>query len=183
MSSKNDKFYLKLALNLAKQHEGLTSENPSVGCVIVKNNKILSLSKTSINGRPHAEANAIRLANKNDLKGSTIYVTLEPCTHYGKTPPCTKNIINNGISEVYYSIDDVDVKVKGKSYSNSCSHASNGRNTPIQTLIPTFNLFVVFCLDPIIMHLDPLRQVRNIQLMMTISQRYFQGKFRILKSH
>ena len=56
MSSKNDKFYLKLALNLAKQHEGLTSENPSVGCVIVKNNKILSLSKTSINGRPHAEA-------------------------------------------------------------------------------------------------------------------------------
>ena len=50
MSSKNDKFYLKLALNLAKQHEGLTSENPSVGCVIVKNNKILSLSNTSING-------------------------------------------------------------------------------------------------------------------------------------
>ena len=79
MSSKNDKFYLKLALNLAKQHKGLTGENPSVGCVIVKNNKILSLSKTSINGRPHAEANAIRLANKNDLKGSTIYVTLEPC--------------------------------------------------------------------------------------------------------
>ena len=67
MSSRKDKFYLKLALNLAKQHEGLTRENPSVGCVIVKNNKILSLSKTSINGRPHAEANAIRLANKNDL--------------------------------------------------------------------------------------------------------------------
>ena len=97
MSSKNDKFYLKLALNLAKQHEGLTSENPSVGCVIVKNNKILSLSKTSINGRPHAEANAIRLANKNDLKGSTIYVTLEPCTHYGKTPPCTDLIIKKNI--------------------------------------------------------------------------------------
>ena len=68
MSSKKDKFYLKLALNLAKQHEGLTSENPSVGCVIVKNNKILSLSKTSINGRPHAEVNAIRLANTNGLK-------------------------------------------------------------------------------------------------------------------
>ena len=80
MSSKNDKFYLKLALNLAKQHEGLTRENPSVGCVIVKNNKILSLSKTSINGRPHAEANAIRLANKNDLKGlpKDIVKTLTP---------------------------------------------------------------------------------------------------------
>ena len=89
MSSKNDKFYLKLALNLAKQHKGLTRENPSVGCVIVKDNKILSLSKTSISGRPHAEDNAIRLANTNDLKGSTIYVTLEPCTHHGNTPPCT----------------------------------------------------------------------------------------------
>ena len=95
MSSKNDKFYLKLALNLAKQRKGLTGENPSVGCVIVKDNKILSLSNTSINGRPHAEANAIRLANTNDLKGSTIYVTLEPCTHHGKTPPCTKKIIES----------------------------------------------------------------------------------------
>ena len=108
MSSKNDKFYLKLALNLAKQHEGLTRENPSVGCVIVKNNKILSLSKTSINGRPHAEANAIRLANKNDLKGSTIYVTLEPCTHYGKTPPCTDLIIKKKISKIVYGSNDID---------------------------------------------------------------------------
>ena len=104
MSSKKDKFYLKLALNLAKQHEGLTRENPSVGCVIVKNNKILSLSNTSINGRPHAEANAIRLANKNDLKGSTIYVTLEPCTHYGKTPPCTDLIIKKKYQKLYMGL-------------------------------------------------------------------------------
>ena len=90
MSSKKDKFYLKLALNLAKQNEGLTNENPSVGCVIVKNNEILSLSKTSINGRPHAEANAIRLANKNDLKGSTIYVTSVSYTHL--TLPTTTSV-------------------------------------------------------------------------------------------
>ena len=107
MSSKNDKFYLKLALNLAKQHEGLTNENPSVGCVIVKDNKILSLSKTSISGRPHAEDNAIRLANTNDLKGSTIYVTLEPCTHHGKTPPCTDLIIKKKISKIVYASNAV----------------------------------------------------------------------------
>ena len=114
MSSKKDKFYLKLALNLAKQNEGLTGENPSVGCVIVKNNKILSLSKTSINGRPHAEDNAIRLANTNDLKGSTIYVTLEPCTHHGKTPPCTDLIIKKKISKIVYGSDDIDVRTANK---------------------------------------------------------------------
>ena len=114
MSSKNDKFYLRLALNLAKQHKGLTGENPSVGCVIVKNNKIISLSKTSINGRPHAEANAIRLANKNDLKGSTIYVTLEPCTHYGKTPPCTDLIIKKKISKIVYGSNDIDERTANK---------------------------------------------------------------------
>ncbi len=114
MSSKNDKFYLKLALNLAKQRKGLTGENPSVGCVIVKNNKILSLSNTSINGRPHAEANAIRLANKNDLKGSTIYVTLEPCTHYGKTPPCTDLIIKKKISKIVYGSNDIDKRTANK---------------------------------------------------------------------
>ena len=114
MSSKNDKFYLKLALNLAKQHEGLTRENPSVGCVIVKDGKILSLSKTSIKGRPHAEANAISLADKKDLNGSTIYVTLEPCSHYGKTPPCTDLIIKNKISKIVYGSDDIDKRTANK---------------------------------------------------------------------
>ena len=108
MSSKKDKFYLKIALNLAKQNKGLTAENPSVGCVIIKNNKIISLSKTSINGRPHAEDNAIRLANMSDLRGSTLYVTLEPCTHHGKTPPCTDLIIKNKISKIVYGSNDID---------------------------------------------------------------------------
>ena len=108
MSSRNDKFYLKLALNLAKQHEGLTSENPSVGCVIVKKGKVISLSKTSINGRPHAEDNAIKKASSHDLKGSIMYVTLEPCTHHGRTPPCTDLIIKNQISKVVYGSNDID---------------------------------------------------------------------------
>ena len=121
MSSKKDKFtlkdknYMKLAINLARARKGLTGENPSVGCVIVKNDKIISIGQTGINGRPHAETNAINNSFQN-LKGSKIYITLEPCNHYGKTPPCTKSIIKSGIKEVVYSINDIDNKVKGKSF-------------------------------------------------------------------
>ena len=121
MSSKKDKFtlkdknYMKLALNLARARKGLTGENPSVGCVIVKNNRLISIGQTSINGRPHAEFNAINNSFEK-LKGSTMYVTLEPCNHYGKTPPCTNSIIKSGISEIIYGMDDIDKKVKGKSF-------------------------------------------------------------------
>ena len=121
MSTKKDKFsskdksYMKLAINLARARKGLTGENPSVGCVIVKNDKILSIGQTGYNGRPHAETNAINNSFQN-LSGSKMYVTLEPCNHYGKTPPCTKNIIKSGIKELFYSINDIDNKVKGKSF-------------------------------------------------------------------
>jgi diaminohydroxyphosphoribosylaminopyrimidine deaminase / 5-amino-6-(5-phosphoribosylamino)uracil reductase len=122
MSTKKDKFskkdnqYMQLALNLARARHGLTGVNPSVGCVIVKNDEIISIGQTSYNGRPHAEFNAIKNANQ-DLKGSKMYVTLEPCNHYGKTPPCTKKIIKSKIKEVVYSIEDIDKKVKGKTLS------------------------------------------------------------------
>ena len=113
--SKKDKTYMELALNLASERHGLTGENPSVGCVIVKNDKIISIGQTGYSGRPHAEYNAIK--NSNDhLDGSKMYVSLEPCNHYGKTPPCTKQIIKNKFSEVIYSINDIDNKVKGKSF-------------------------------------------------------------------
>ena len=113
--SKKDKAYMELALNLASARHGLTGENPSVGCVIVKNDEIISIGQTGYNGRPHAEYNAIKNSNEI-LEGSTMYVTLEPCNHYGLTPPCTKEIIINKIKKVIYSIDDVDKKVKGKSF-------------------------------------------------------------------
>ena len=121
MSSKKDKFtfkdknYMKLALNLASARKGLTGENPSVGCLIVKNDKIISIGQTGYRGRPHAEYNAIK-NSVDDLKGSKMYVSLEPCNHYGKTPPCTNIIIRSGISEIIYSLDDIDKKVRGKSY-------------------------------------------------------------------
>ena len=121
MSTKKNKFtkkdfqYMNLALNLAKVRHGVTGKNPSVGCVIVKNNKIISIGQTGYGGQPHAEYNAIKNSSVN-LKGSKMYVSLEPCTHYGKTPPCTKAIIQNKINEVIYSIEDIDKKVKGKSF-------------------------------------------------------------------
>jgi len=113
--SKKDKKYMSLALTLASARHGLTGENPSVGCVIVKNDEIISIGQTGYDGRPHAEYSAIKDSNEI-LDGSTMYVTLEPCNHYGKTPPCTKEIIKNKIKEIIYSVEDVDKKVKGKSF-------------------------------------------------------------------
>ena len=119
MSTKKDKFslkdktFMKLALNLAKARIGLTGANPSVGCVIVKNEKIVSIGQTGYGGRPHAEYNAIKNSFQS-LKNSKMYVTLEPCNHYGETPPCTNKIIKSGINEVFFSMDDIDKRVKGK---------------------------------------------------------------------
>ncbi len=122
MSTKKDKFsskdkkFMSLALNLARARIGLTGENPSVGCVIVKKNNIISIGQTGFLGRPHAEYNAIN-NSLHDLRGSKMYVTLEPCNHFGKTPPCTNYIIKSGISEIFYSLDDIDKRVKGKSFN------------------------------------------------------------------
>jgi len=109
-----DKFYMEIALKLANSRQGLTGSNPAVGCVIVKNDKIISIGQTSFNGRPHAEFNAIKNCIDN-LNGSTMYVTLEPCCHHGLTPPCTDIIIKSKISEVIYSVADIDKRVKNKS--------------------------------------------------------------------
>ena len=84
MSTKKDKFsqkdknFMKLAISLARARKGLTGDNPSVGCIIVKNDKIISIGQTGYSGRPHAEHNAIKNSFE-ELKGSKMYVTLEPC--------------------------------------------------------------------------------------------------------
>lgn len=108
-------FFMQLALNQAKKGLGLTKENPSVGCVLVKNGEIISLGNTSDGGRPHAEINAINFA-KSKIKNSYLYVTLEPCSHYGKTPPCVHRIINEKIKKVFFSIKDLDKRTFNKSY-------------------------------------------------------------------
>ena len=109
-----DKRYMEFAISLANNQKPLTGLNPSVGCVIVKNKKIISYGATNNKGRPHAETITL---NKNKKKnfGATMYLTLEPCSHYGKTPPCTKSIIKSKIKNVYYSLEDLDIRTYKKS--------------------------------------------------------------------
>ena len=107
---------MSIAMNLAQERNGLTGLNPSVGCLIVKNNKIVSFGQTGFNGRPHAESVAIKNCKRKDLINSTIYITMEPCTHYGKTPPCSNLIIKSKIKKVFYSISDTDKRTANKAY-------------------------------------------------------------------
>ena len=105
---------MKLALLQAQKNLGNTKKNPSVGCVIVKNDCIISAGCTGINGRPHAEQNAITYS-KNNIVDSDLYVTLEPCSHYGRTPPCVETIIRNKIKRVFFSLQDPDSRSYNKS--------------------------------------------------------------------
>ena len=115
MSIKRDKYYIKLANNLALNLNGYSGPNPSVGTVIVKNDKILSFGSTGFSGRPHSEVNALNKLSKSEKKNSTIYISLEPCSHYGNTPPCTEIIIKKKIKKVIFSVFDIDIRSKKKS--------------------------------------------------------------------
>ena len=108
-----DAFYMQMAIELAKKGRGFVSPNPLVGAVIVKNNIVIGEGYHEYYGGPHAEVNAIKNAN-SDIKGATIYVTLEPCSHYGKTPPCSLAIIQNKISRVVIGSLDPNPLVSGK---------------------------------------------------------------------
>jgi len=106
LMKRNHNLFSNLAFNLAEHHLGKTKDNPSVGCVIVKNNSVISSGVTSKNGRPHAEYNA--LIKNNNFKDSSMYVTLEPCSHFGITPPCTNIIKRKGIKKIYFGFYDPD---------------------------------------------------------------------------
>ena len=105
---------MELALKQAEKVIGNTKDNPAVGCVITKNNQMISAGHTSINGRPQAETNAINFST-NDIKNATLYVTLEPCSHHGKTPPCVNLIIKKKIKKVFFSVFDPDTRSFNKS--------------------------------------------------------------------
>ena len=108
---------MNLALMMAKKSLGKTKENPAVGCIIVNKNGVISSGSTSSSGRPHAEYNAIKYS-KNTIINSSLYVTLEPCSHYGKTPPCVIKIVKNKIKNVYFSVSDPDPRSFNKSIKN-----------------------------------------------------------------
>ena len=107
--------YISRCIELGKLGIGNTYPNPSVGCCLVVDDKIIGEGYTSIAGGNHAEVNAINsVENKSLIKNSTIYVTLEPCCHYGKTPPCVDKIVANGIKKVVIGIKDPNPLVCGK---------------------------------------------------------------------
>ena len=127
---KNKSYFMSLALNQAKKNLGNTKDNPSVGCVITKNNNLISAGSTGIGGRPHAETNAM-LFKKNKVKNASLFVTLEPCSNYGKTSPCVDKIIKNKIKNVFFSIKDPDKRSFGKSLNtlrNKKIHVDHGIN-------------------------------------------------------
>ena len=108
----NHNFFLNLAFQLAEKNLGQTEKNPSVGSIVVKNNTVISSGVTSVTGRPHAEFNA--LDKIKNTKGSTLFTTLEPCAHQGKTSPCTNIIIKKKIEKVYYAFEDPDKRTYKK---------------------------------------------------------------------
>ena len=108
----DDLHFMAQALRLGRRGMGYTGENPSVGCVIVKDGEVKGLGFTEVGGRPHAETQALLLAG-SEAKGATAYVTLEPCSHYGKTPPCSDALIAAGIARAVIAIEDPDPRVSG----------------------------------------------------------------------
>lgn len=109
-----DEKYMNMALKLAEKGEGRVSPNPLVGCIIVKNGNIVSEGYHEMYGGYHAERNALNKVLDTDAYGADLYVNLEPCCHYGKTPPCTDIIIEKNIKRVIIGCIDDNPKVGGK---------------------------------------------------------------------
>lgn len=109
----SDEYYLEMALAEAQKGRFTTSPNPAVGCVIVRDSKILGMGYHHCAGQPHAEVMALRAADYQ-VNNATVYVTLEPCSHYGRTPPCAKALIDAGVSRVVIGSTDPNPKVSGR---------------------------------------------------------------------
>lgn len=107
--------YMRRCLDLAKNGKSNVAPNPMVGCVIVKNDLIIGEGYHQFYGGPHAEVNAINsISNKEELIGATVYVSLEPCSHFGKTPPCADLLVKSNVSCVVIGCRDSNPKVSGK---------------------------------------------------------------------
>lgn len=112
MEGMNDEFYMDLALDMAAKTSGQTSINPMVGCVVVKDGRIIGLGAHLKRGTGHAEVHALSMAGA-EAAGATVYVTLEPCSHHGKTPPCCDRIIEAGAARVVVAAVDPNPLVSG----------------------------------------------------------------------
>jgi len=112
LKNMDDQQFMLMALELARKGEGFTAPNPMVGAVVVKDGRVVGAGYHQRAGGPHAEVNAIDVAG-SQAKGATLYVTLEPCNHTGRTPPCTRKIIEAGIQRVVFAMHDPNPAVAG----------------------------------------------------------------------
>ncbi|WP_433946390.1 bifunctional diaminohydroxyphosphoribosylaminopyrimidine deaminase/5-amino-6-(5-phosphoribosylamino)uracil reductase RibD [Paenibacillus sp. SN-8-1] len=113
MEFMNDEYYMSLALDMAEKALGQTGTNPVVGAVVVKDGAIVGIGMHLKQGTPHAEVHALNMAGRL-AEGSTVYVTLEPCSHYGLTPPCSERLIAEKVARVVIACEDPNPKVAGR---------------------------------------------------------------------
>ncbi|MGC4023933.1 MAG: bifunctional diaminohydroxyphosphoribosylaminopyrimidine deaminase/5-amino-6-(5-phosphoribosylamino)uracil reductase RibD [Mesorhizobium sp.] len=111
-----DRRFMAAAIRFSRRHLGLTGTNPSVGTLIIRDGMIVGRGVTALGGRPHAEPQAIEEAGEL-TRGATAYVTLEPCAHHGRTPPCANALVAAGIARVVGAASDPDERVSGKGYA------------------------------------------------------------------
>lgn len=111
----DDERFMAEAVRLSLTHLGLTATNPSVGCLIVRDGEVVGRAVTAVGGRPHAETQALAEAG-DKARGATAYVTLEPCSHHGRTPPCAEALIAAGIARVVAALPDPDARVSGRGF-------------------------------------------------------------------
>lgn len=115
MPSAADRRFMRLAIALGRRGLGQVWPNPAVGCVLVRDGRILARGWTGPGGRPHAEAAA--LARCDDARGATAYVSLEPCAHHGRTPPCSDALVRSGVARVVTALTDPDPRVSGRGHA------------------------------------------------------------------
>ena len=116
MPGAGDARFMRLALSLGRRGMGNTWPNPAVGCVIVRDGRIVGRGWTQPGGRPHAEVVALAQAGAA-ARGAVAYVTLEPCAHHGQTPPCAQALIDAGVARVVAALDDTDPRVAGRGFA------------------------------------------------------------------
>ncbi|MGB7035365.1 MAG: bifunctional diaminohydroxyphosphoribosylaminopyrimidine deaminase/5-amino-6-(5-phosphoribosylamino)uracil reductase RibD, partial [Xanthobacteraceae bacterium] len=116
MSAADDARFMRLALALGRRGLGRTWPNPAVGAVIVKDGAIVGRGWTQDGGRPHAEIEALRRAGEA-ARGASLYVTLEPCAHHGKSPPCADAVIAAGLARVVSALEDPNPQVAGQGHA------------------------------------------------------------------
>lgn len=121
MEQISDEYYMRLALQLASSAAGQTGINPAVGCVLVKDGRIVGMGAHLKRGEAHAEVHALNMAGA-EAKGATAYVTLEPCSHHGRTPPCSDRLIREGVKRVVVAATDPNPLVAGSGLERLRAH-------------------------------------------------------------